>query len=303
MCRTATLLFLVALGFLSDATARADKLVLVAGGTKEDGSPATDAKLTGPFAVDFDKAGNTYISEMLGLRIRKIDAKTGILTTLAGTGEKGKGGDDGPAAKAQFDAPHHLAVGPNGDVYIADTDNHRVRKIDAKTGVITTIAGTGEKGFSGDGGPATKAKFGGIYCLAFDAKREKIYLADLDNRRIRVVDLNSGTVATVATATAATSRRAPEHGADAKSARHSTWIREAVAVDAVGTSTSSNVVATAVAARRGRRQRRVRTVAGTGKAGDRRRRLLGQGPRTRWPRSTCASTPTATCSLPTPRTT
>src|SRR5271166_6867077 len=78
--------------------ARADKLVLVAGGTKDkDGITAIEAKLNGPFAVDFDKAGNAYIAEMLGLRVRKIDAK-GILTTIAGTGEKGKG-DDGPALK------------------------------------------------------------------------------------------------------------------------------------------------------------------------------------------------------------
>src|SRR5713226_1416349 len=85
------------------SSARADKLVLVAGGTKdEDGVAATEGKLRGPFAVDFDKAGNTYIAEMIGLRVRKIDAK-GILMTTAGTGEKGKGGDDGPALKAQFD--------------------------------------------------------------------------------------------------------------------------------------------------------------------------------------------------------
>ncbi len=197
---------------------------------------------------------------MLGLRIRKIDAKTGILTTLAGTGEKGKGGDDGPAAKAQFDAPHHLAVGPNGDVYIADTDNHRVRKIDAKTGIITTIAGTGEKGFAGDGGPAIKAKFGGIYCLAFDAKGEKLYLDDLDNRRIRVVDLNSGTVATVA---GNGDKGVPKDGADAKSAP--LVDPRAVAVDAKGNvyilERSGNALRVVDA------DGKIRTVAGTGKAG------------------------------------
>ena len=116
---------------------RADKLVLVAsGGAKdEDGIAAVDAKLNGPFAIDFDKVGNAYIAEMLGLRIRKID-RQGKLTTIAGTGEKGKGPDEGPALKAQFDGPHHLAVSFNGDVYVADTWNNRVRKIDPKTGMM-----------------------------------------------------------------------------------------------------------------------------------------------------------------------
>src|SRR5207253_1225941 len=91
-----------------------------------------------------------------------------------------------------------LAVANGGDIYVADTLNCRVRKIDAKTGVITTVAGTGDKGFGGDGGPATKAKFGGVYCLAFDAKGDKLYIVDLDNRRIRVLELSSGNVSTVA---------------------------------------------------------------------------------------------------------
>ncbi len=176
----------------------ADKLVLVAGGAKdEDGVAAVDAKLIGPFAIDFDKAGNAYIAEMIGLRVRKVD-RQGKLTTIAGTGEKGKGPDEGPALKAQFDGPHHLAVSFNGDIYVADTWNNRVRKIDAKTGMITTIAGTGEKGFSGDGGPAVKAKLGGVYCLAFDAEFTKLFIADLDNRRIRAVDLTTGNITTIA---------------------------------------------------------------------------------------------------------
>jgi sugar lactone lactonase YvrE len=252
--------FVVAIALSATGAVRADKLVLVAGGSKdEDGVAATEGKLRGPFAVGFDKAGNTYVAEMIGLRVRKINAK-GILTTIAGTGEKGKAGDDGPALKAQFDGPHHLALAANGDVYLADTWNNRVRKIDAKTGVITTIAGTGEKGFSGDGGPATKAKFGGIYCLAFDAKGEKMYLADLDNRRIRMVDLAGGTVTTVA---GNGEKGVPKDGADAKSSP--LVDPRAVAVDAKG-----NVY---ILERSGHALRvvdadgKIRTVAGTGKAG------------------------------------
>jgi DNA-binding beta-propeller fold protein YncE len=251
----------LAVAFALVLNVRADKVVLVAGGDKdEEGAPATDAKLRGPFAVDFDKAGNMYIAEMGGHRVRKIDAKSGALTTIAGTGEKGDGGDGGPALKAQFNSPHYLAVAANGDVYVADTLNNRVRKIDGKTGVITTVAGTGEKGFSGDGGPANKAKFSGVYCLAFDAKGEKLFVDDLDNRRIRVVDLTSGTVTTVA---GNGEKGVPRDGADAKAAP--LVDPRAVAVDAKG-----NVY---VLERNGNALRvvgddgKIRTVAGTGAKG------------------------------------
>ena len=111
---------------------------------------------------------------------------------LAGTGEEGLAGDGGPAAKARFKGPHHLALGPDGALYVADTWNNCVRKIDLRTGVITRVAGTGEKGFSGDGGPAAEAQFGGIYAIAF--RGTVLYVCDLDNRRIRAVDLKTGIV-------------------------------------------------------------------------------------------------------------
>jgi DNA-binding beta-propeller fold protein YncE len=120
------------------------------------------------------------------------------LTVVAGTGEKGNGGDGGPGLKAQFNSMHHLAVGPDGSVYLADTWNNRIRKFDPKTGMVTAFAGTGKKGFSGDGGPALKAEFGGIYSIAFDARGEKLFVTDLDNRRIRVIDMPSGLVYTLA---------------------------------------------------------------------------------------------------------
>jgi cytochrome oxidase Cu insertion factor (SCO1/SenC/PrrC family)/DNA-binding beta-propeller fold protein YncE len=174
------------------------RLVLVAGGGRgADGSPAVKAELRTPFGVDFDRGGNVFLVEFTGHRVRKID-RQGILTTIAGTGVKGYAGDGGPASTAQFNSMHGLAVAPDGDLYLADTWNNRVRKIDARTGRITTIAGTGEKGFSGDGGPATQARFGGVYCLALDAGGEQLYVADLDNRRVRKIDLKSQIVATVA---------------------------------------------------------------------------------------------------------
>lgn len=243
------------LGWLaSGVAARAEKLVLVAGGDS-----APEAKLHEPFGVDFDRAGNLYLVEFAGHRVRKIDGK-GVLHTVAGTGTKGFAGDDGPAAKAQFNSMHSLAVAPNGDVYVADTWNNRVRKIETKTGTIHTIAGTGAKGFGGDGGPATKARFGGIYCLSLDAKGEKLYLADLDNRRIRVVNLRSGVVETVA---GNGERGVPKDGTEARKAP--LVDPRAVAVDPKG-----NVY---ILERSGHALRvvdaegKIRTVAGNGKKG------------------------------------
>ena len=112
---------------------------------------------------------------------RLIRVKDGRVEVVAGNGQKGFGGDGGPAVKAQLNSPHSIAIVPGGDIYIADSFNCRVRRIDAKSGIITTFAGTGQKGFSGDGGAAQRAEFGNIYCVAFDPKIERMYLADLDN--------------------------------------------------------------------------------------------------------------------------
>ena len=125
------------------------------------------AQITSPFGVAFDDRGTLYFVEMLGHRVRKI-GRDGLVTTLAGTGREGNGGDAGLAIRAEFNGPHSLAVTTSGDIYVADTWNNRVRKIDGRSGVITVVAGTGRKGFSGDGGPATEADFGGIYCIALD---------------------------------------------------------------------------------------------------------------------------------------
>ena len=105
---------------------------------------------------------------MQGERVGKVDAR-GVVSTVAGTGTKGNGGDGGPARDASFNGMHNLVATPDGDLLLADTWNNRVRKLDAKTGKVTAMIGTGVKGFSGDDGPADKAQFGGIYCLALDA--------------------------------------------------------------------------------------------------------------------------------------
>jgi sugar lactone lactonase YvrE len=189
---------------------------------------AAGAELGGPFAVAFDRARRMYVAGMYGHRVTRVE-RDGRLTAIAGTGEAGGSGDGGPARAARLDQPHHLIVAPNDDVYVADTANFRVRKIDARTGVISTVAGSGRKGYAGDGGPALAADFGGIYCLAADPGFEALYLADLDNRRVRMVRLSDGVVTTVAGNGA---RGTPPDGADARAAPLSD--PRAVAVDSHG---------------------------------------------------------------------
>ncbi|HYG76029.1 MAG TPA: hypothetical protein VEK08_13575 [Planctomycetota bacterium] len=190
----------IVLLFVCSIVCAAETITLVAGGGDgPDGSPALKGKVVWPFAVDFDKSGNMYIAEMKGgERVRKVDTN-GILTTIAGTGKIGFSGDGGPAINAQFNGPHHLVVGPDDTtVYVADTFNHAVRKIDLKTGTISTFAGTGTKGFSGDGGPADKAQLNEAYCLARDAAFEKLYVVDLRNARVRAINMKTGVINTVA---------------------------------------------------------------------------------------------------------
>jgi DNA-binding beta-propeller fold protein YncE len=168
--------------------------LVAGGGDGPDGSPAKQAKLEKPFGVDRDGKGNLVIIDFLG-RLRAV-TPDGRLITLCGS-TQGDSGDGGPAAKAQLNTPHSMAVGPGGDIYIADTLNHRIRKIDAQTDRISTVAGT-TKGFSGDNGAADKAQFNGIYCVAFNPDQSKLIITDLENRRIRVMDMKTQLVTTAA---------------------------------------------------------------------------------------------------------
>lgn len=155
-------------------------------------------KLNEPFGVDFDRSGNWYIVEHKGQRIVRVDSR-GEFSTFAGTGEVGKSGDNGPAKQATFFDPHGIAITRDSAwMYVADTRNHKVRRIDMRSGVITTVAGTGEEGFSGDGGPAVAATFRGTFGIALAPDDKVLFIADLGNRRIRRVDLKSGIVTTTA---------------------------------------------------------------------------------------------------------
>ena len=131
-----------------------------------------------------DNAGNLYIANIDNNYVRRVDA-TGTVSVIAGTREPGYGGDGGPAAEAQLNFPSSVAVDNAGNLYIADTGNHRIRRIDT-TGTITTIGGTGEPGFGGDGGPATEAQLASPVAVAVDGSGN-IYVSDLGNYRIRVL--------------------------------------------------------------------------------------------------------------------
>jgi DNA-binding beta-propeller fold protein YncE len=179
------------------STSAADNVVLIAGGPEAAVDiPAVRAKLNQPFGIDFDGAGAAYIVELGGERVLKI--ANGLLHQVAGTGQAGKAGDAGqPGLQAQFHGMHNLAIGPHGQVFLADTLNQQIRVYDPQSSLVKTFAGTGVKGFSGDGATAEKARFGGIYCVTLSGNQQRLVLADLDNRRIRAIDLKTSIVTTI----------------------------------------------------------------------------------------------------------
>jgi len=149
-----------------------------------DGGKATSALLDSPYLAVFSPAGEMYIADCDHFRIRKVDSQ-GIITTIAG-GPSNYQGDGGPAATARLDKPYRLAVGGDGSLYVCDTNNQVVRRIDAN-GVITTVAGNGQQGFSGDNGRATQASLANPQGIALD-KMGNLYISDTVNGRIRKVD-------------------------------------------------------------------------------------------------------------------
>jgi hypothetical protein len=158
-------------------------------GYSGDGGAAASSVLSSPVALAFDSADNLYIADQQNARIRKITAATGIITTVAGNGTSGYSGDGGAATSAEFSGPGGIAIDPAGNLYIGDEQNDRVRRVDAGTGIITTFAGTGTLGFSGDGGVATKAQLSAPLGVVFDNAGD-LFLADLRNNRVRKIDLS-----------------------------------------------------------------------------------------------------------------
>jgi sugar lactone lactonase YvrE len=176
-----------------------------------DGGPATSAQLANPTGIAVDATGNLFVADQSNQRIRKVDATTGWITTVAGTGEPGFAGDGSPATSAYLDFPSGIAVDSTGNFFIADQGNRRIRKVEAATGFISTVAGTGESGFSGDGGPATSAQLARPSAIALDASGN-LFIADQGNHRIREIVTSTGIITTVAGAEERPDENAGERG-------------------------------------------------------------------------------------------
>ncbi len=164
-------------------------------GCSGDGGPATSARLNNPFDLAFDPDGNLIFSDTFNHRICKIDTRTQVISTIAGTGERGFDGDGGPAIAAKLDQPYGVVIDGDGSIFFADRLNGRVRKVDSH-GVISTLAGDGSGKYSGDGGPAAIAGLAEPNGLALSGGR--LFITDVADHRVRVVDLRSGTIATFA---------------------------------------------------------------------------------------------------------
>lgn len=169
----------------------------VAGSGKQgyagDGGSATEALLNEPYEVRFDIKGNMFFVEMMNHIVRKVDAKTGVISTVAGTGKSGFSGDGGPATKAMLKVPHSITLDKNGDIYICDIGNHRIRKVDSQTGMISTFAGTGEKKLTPDGAGLAGTPLNGPRALDFDGKHS-LYLALREGNAVYRIDLKTETL-------------------------------------------------------------------------------------------------------------
>lgn len=162
-------------------------------GYSGDGGPATEAQLYEPYEIRFDQEGHLFAVEMKNHLIRRIDAVTGIISTVAGTGKQGFSGDDGPALEATFSRPHSIAFSPNGDLYVCDIGNHRLRKIDLSTGQVMTVSGTGEKALPEDGQALAGAPLLGPRAIDFDAEGH-LWLALREGNRLYQFRLKEGTL-------------------------------------------------------------------------------------------------------------
>lgn len=167
------------------------------GGFSGDNGPATSAELYFPVGLAVDNSGNLFIADSRNQRVRLVDAATGIISTVAGTGSAGYGGDGGPAISAMIDYPMGVAFDGSGNLVIADTGNQRIRRVDAATGIISTVAGNGSPGFGGDSGLATAAMLSGPIGITFDSSGN-LYIADSNNMRVRRVAAATGIISTVA---------------------------------------------------------------------------------------------------------
>lgn len=209
-------------------------LALVAGsalgraGFSGDNGQATSSQLSSPSGMAFDPSGNLFIADTGNHRIREVAASTGMITTLAGTGAAGFSGDGGLAAAAQLSSPSAVAVDAKGNLYIADSGTSTIRKIDTHTGLISTVAGTGVAGFSGDSAAATSAQLNAPQGITVDSFGN-LFISDTGNQRVRQVAVGTGVISTIA------GNSAQGYSGDGKaSAQASLNAPYATAVDASG---------------------------------------------------------------------
>ena len=180
------------------ADGRAAVEVLVGDYLIAEGGPweVEQSPLRSPFGVDFDASAAMYVVELSSGRLLKR-LPSGQLQTLCKTHAPGYAGDGGPVAEARFNGPHNCVV-TGRKLLVADSWNHCVREVDLDSLVVRTLAGTGAEGFSGDGGPARRATFNFVMCIALDPAEQTLHITDLKNRCVRDLDLESGRVVTVA---------------------------------------------------------------------------------------------------------
>lgn len=197
-CRLACCLCLI--GVLKAEAGEGMVRTLAGNGTEVrvgNGGPGIEAGVGNPFGVVIGPDGALYICEVSNHCIRRLDLQTGLITTVAGTGQKGYSGDGGPAVQAQLNEPYEIRFSRNHDMYFVEMQNAVIRKVAAETGIISTVAGTGKSGFSGDGGPARMAQFKRPHSIIFDAQ-ENLYVCDIGNHRIRRIDRQTGLISTFA---------------------------------------------------------------------------------------------------------
>ncbi|MCA9048470.1 MAG: hypothetical protein KDA89_07060 [Planctomycetaceae bacterium] len=256
------MLLIGGLFFVGDCCLRADEAEVIVGGLTADEGGDWDPEtspLQRPFGVDFDSAGNMYIVELEGGRIHRLSPE-GTLTQISGDGSKSYRGDGGLLKEATYNGMHNCAVTPDDRLLIADSWNHCVREVSLKTGIIRTISGNGTAGFSGDGMSGDEVTYNYTMCITLTPKSDVLHIADLNNRRIRAMDMRTGIVSTIA---GNGSKGVPEDGAAA--AESPLTDPRAVAADSQG-----NVY---ILERGGNAIRVIRpdgaihTVAGTGKQG------------------------------------
>lgn len=176
-----------------DLTTGHTKVVAGSGrkGYSGDGKSALQAELNEPYEVRFDSRGNMLFVEMQNHLVRKVDAQTGAISTVAGNGKPGDSGDNGPATAAQLNQPHSIVLDAQDSIYICDIRNHCIRKVDASTGVISTFAGTGRAGKTPDGSPVVGTPLNGPRALEFDG-RTTMYLALREGNALFRFELENG---------------------------------------------------------------------------------------------------------------